>query len=95
MRGVSIAGIILHMSLPVNNRSLEDIYDNLPSLYVISHIVSLGSFLTRRTSKNLLVLYYTLYRRPEFVKDVNIDFLFYAGKKILKINQKVRIDIRI
>lgn len=34
----------------------------------------------------LYMIYYSLYRYPETLKDINVDFLFYTGKKILKIN---------
>ena len=60
----------------------------------------LGKDIRSNLHNPLYLLYYTLYRRPEFVKDVNIDFLFYAGKKILKINpsmcgEKAFINVRI
>ncbi len=34
----------------------------------------------------LYLLYYTLYRNPSLVSDVNMDFIFYNGKKIMRIN---------
>lgn len=34
----------------------------------------------------LYMIYYTTFRYPEYLKGVDIDFYFYTGKKILKIN---------
>jgi hypothetical protein len=34
----------------------------------------------------LYLIYYTLYRRPDLLKDVNMDFYFYYGRRILKVN---------
>lgn len=34
----------------------------------------------------LYMIYYSLYRYPETLKDVDVDFLFYTGRKVLKIN---------
>lgn len=34
----------------------------------------------------IFILYYTLYKYPELIKDLNIDFIIYAEKYILKVN---------
>lgn len=46
--------------------------------------------LSKDIKENLLnplyMIYYTLYKNEALLKDINIDFLFYNGKKILKVN---------
>ena len=36
----------------------------------------------------LFMFYYTLYRAPSHIQDLDIDFVFYCGKYVLKINPK-------
>lgn len=54
-------------------------------------VVNLENYkLTKNIRENLdnplYLLYYTLFRKPELVKDVNMDFYFYAGRKVMRIN---------
>lgn len=34
----------------------------------------------------LYLIFYTLYKKPYLLKDINIDYYFYVGQKVLKIN---------
>lgn len=68
-------------------------------------IVDLKNYrLTKNIRENLenplYLLYYTLLRKPALVAKVNIDFYFFADKKILKINpskcdEKTHIKLRV
>jgi hypothetical protein len=54
-------------------------------------VVNLHNYkLTKKIRENLenplYLIYYTALRKPELLKDIDIDYYFYAGKKILKIN---------
>lgn len=54
-------------------------------------LVNLDHFtLTKKLKENLknplFIIYYTLLRNPELIKDIDVDFFFYVDKKILKIN---------
>ena len=41
----------------------------------------------------LFMIYYTLYKYPELISDINIDFVFYSGRYVLRINpQKMGVD---
>lgn len=46
--------------------------------------------LTNRIKDNLknplFIIYYTLYRAPELLSGLNLDFFFYNGRRVLKIN---------
>lgn len=47
---------------------------------------SLGNTLKENTSHPLYMLWYTLYKYPECLLGIDVDFLFYSGMNILKIN---------
>lgn len=47
---------------------------------------SLGNTLKENTSHPLYMLWYTLYKYPECLIGIDVDFLFYSGMNILKIN---------
>lgn len=41
----------------------------------------------------LFMIYYTMYRYPEMISDLDIDFIFYSGKYVLRINpKKMKLD---
>ena len=42
-------------------------------------------------SNPLYMIYYTLYKRDDLLKSVNMDFYFYNGRKILKVNPSLLI----
>lgn len=54
-------------------------------------IVNLSNYRLNKNLKDnltnpLFIIYYTLLRKPELLKDINIDFFFYVNKKVLRIN---------
>lgn len=54
-------------------------------------LVNLDNYkLTKDIKENLdnplFLIYFTLYKNIELLKDIDIDFYFYTGKKVLKIN---------
>lgn len=61
---------------------------NYPNKYMI---IDLSAFtMTKSLKENLrnplYIIFYTLYKMPELVKDIDIDMYFYNGKKILYVN---------
>lgn len=57
-------------------------------------LVNLNNFrLSKKLKENLknplYIIYYTLLRKPELLKDINIDFFFYLDKRVLKINPSI------
>jgi len=61
---------------------------------------SLGKEIKENLENPLFLLYYTMYKRPDLLNDIDIDFCFYSGKKVLKINpsscnEKTYIQLRI
>lgn len=42
--------------------------------------------LKENLSNPLYMIYYTLYRNPELLKNIDVDFLFYSGMRILKVH---------
>ena len=46
----------------------------------------IGTELKENLENPLYILYYTMYKKYELLKKVDLDFYFYYGKKVLKIN---------
>ena len=54
-------------------------------------LINIKNFsLTKSIKENLMnplfILYYTILRKPEYVKELDIDFLFFNDKRVMKIN---------
>lgn len=71
----------------------KEIY-NLESLkgytnrYVLVDVsmFKLGKDLKENLSNPLFIMYYTMWKYPELIRDINMDFYFFAGKRSLRIN---------
>ena len=72
-------GKILSLDLPG--------YKNRFVLVDLKNFSLSGTYNITENLKNpLFLIYYTLFRKPELVKKIDIDFFFYADNKVLKIN---------
>lgn len=73
---------------------------NLPSLSRFKRkfvLIDISKYrLTKGIKENLrnplFNLYYTLFKAPDLIKNLNIDFYFYAGRKIMKVNPSLITD---
>lgn len=72
-------GKILSLDLPG--------YKNRFVLVNLKNFSLSGTYNITENLKNpLFLIYYTLFRKPELVKNIDIDFFFYVDNKVLKIN---------
>lgn len=68
---------ILTMDIPgYNNRFVLINLDNY----------TLGKDIKENLENPIFLLYYTMYRKPELLSNIDLDFYFFAGKKVLKVN---------
>ena len=71
---------------------LKPIYQNLAPQYKKLVLINLDDYdkLGKKLRDNLrnplFMLYYTLFKYPDLLQGLSLDFLFYSGKKTLRIN---------
>ena len=70
---------------PILNQVISPKYTNRFVLINID-MFSMTKVLKDNLKNPLFMIYYTLWKRPELLKDLDLDFYFYTGKKNLKIN---------
>lgn len=74
-------------------------YNNRFVVINLAHY-NIGKEVKENLENPLFLLYYTMYKKPELLKEVDLDFYFYLGNKVLKINpsacnEKTYIQLRV
>lgn len=61
-------------------------FKNKYILFNVDQFPIVRGSLADRVKNPLFLLYYTMWKRPELLVDLNIDFLFYCKDRVLKVN---------